>query len=152
SSFTAWTTRVSNPVCYPRFRTSASVTDQRVAFATGVPPHLYAFHRYTWNSTLLFCTQVPQFPMTAHGYAVRFHIRLKGPPARALRPIIPDNACPLRITAAAGTYLAGAFWLGTVKASPYSNDTCSSPTTEFYDPKTFVTHAALHRQTFVHCG
>jgi len=48
---------------YWRFRSSASVTDQRVAFATGVPPHLYAFHRYTWNSTLLFCTQVPQFPM-----------------------------------------------------------------------------------------
>ena len=31
---------------------------------SGVPPHLYAFHRYTWNSTLLFCTQVPQFPVT----------------------------------------------------------------------------------------
>ena len=39
----------------------------RNAFATGVPPHLYAFHRYTWNSTLLFCTQVPQFPMTLPG-------------------------------------------------------------------------------------
>ena len=58
---------VSNPVRSPRFRSSASVTDQRVAFATGVPPHLYAFHRYTWNSTLLFCTQVPQFPMTLPG-------------------------------------------------------------------------------------
>src|SRR5699024_1157833 len=67
SEFTAWTTSVSNPVRYPRFRTSASVADQRVAFATGVPPHLYAFHRYTWNSTLLFCTQVLQFPMTACG-------------------------------------------------------------------------------------
>src|SRR5690606_39488890 len=30
--------------------------------------------------------------------------------------------------------------------------TCSSLTTEFYDPKTFVTHAALLRQTCVHCG
>ncbi len=29
-----------------RFRASASVTDQRVAFATGVPPYIYAFHRY----------------------------------------------------------------------------------------------------------
>src|SRR5699024_11721490 len=29
---------------------------------------------------------------------------------------------------------------------------CSSPTTEFYDPKTFITHAASLRQTFVHCG
>ena len=30
--------------------------------------------------------------------------------------------------------------------------TCSSLTTEFYDPKAFITHAALLRQTFVHCG
>ena len=35
--------------------------------------------------------------------------------------------------------------------SSYSR-TCSSLTTEFYDPKTFITHAALLRQTFVHCG
>ncbi len=55
------------PVCSPRFRASVSVTDQKVAFATGVPPYLYAFHRYTWNSTFLFCTQVSQFPMTLHG-------------------------------------------------------------------------------------
>src|SRR5699024_6703986 len=99
----AWATSVSNPVCYQCFRTSASVIDQRVAFATGVPPNIYAFHRYTWNSTLLFYTQVPQLPMTAHSKAVRFHIRLKAPPAYPLRPIIPDNARPLRITAAAGT-------------------------------------------------
>jgi hypothetical protein len=26
---------------------------QKAAFAIGVPPHLYAFHRYTWNSTFL---------------------------------------------------------------------------------------------------
>ena len=55
------------PVCYPRFRTSASVTDQRAAFATGVLPYIYAFHRYTWSSTLLFCTQVFQFPMHISG-------------------------------------------------------------------------------------
>src|SRR5699024_12842572 len=61
SSFTAWTTRVSNPVCSPRFRASVSVTVQRAAFATGVPPNIYAFHRYTRNSTLLSCTQVSQF-------------------------------------------------------------------------------------------
>src|SRR6056297_968268 len=61
SSFTAWTTRVSNPVCSPRFRSSASVTVQRVAFATGVPPNIYAFHRYTRNSTLLSSTQAHQF-------------------------------------------------------------------------------------------
>jgi hypothetical protein len=32
----------------------------------------------------------------------------KRPPARPLRPVIPNNARPLRITAAAGTKLAGA--------------------------------------------
>ncbi len=51
----------TNPVCSPRFRASASVTVQRAAFATGVPPNIYAFHRYTRNSTLLSCTQVSQF-------------------------------------------------------------------------------------------
>jgi hypothetical protein len=30
--------------------------------------------------------------------------------------------------------------------------TCSSLTTEFYEPKPFITHAALLHQTFVHCG
>ena len=63
SSFTAWTTRVSNPVCSPRFRASASVTVQRIAFATGVLPNLYAFHRYTRNSILLSCTRDFQFEM-----------------------------------------------------------------------------------------
>ena len=38
---------VSNPVRYPCFRTSASVTDQRAAFATGVLPYIYAFHTAT---------------------------------------------------------------------------------------------------------
>ncbi len=53
------TTRVSNPVCSPRLRASASVLVQEVAFATGVPPNIYAFHRYTRNSTSLSHTQVP---------------------------------------------------------------------------------------------
>ena len=39
-SFYSVTTRVSNPVCYPRFRTSASVTVQVAAFATGVPSQI----------------------------------------------------------------------------------------------------------------
>ena len=29
---------------------------------------------------------------------------------------------------------------------------CSSLITEFYDPKTFITHAELLRQAFAHCG
>ena len=67
SSFTAWTTRVSNPVCSPRFRASVSVTVQQAAFATGVPPNIYAFHRYTRNSACLSCTPARQFQMQPRG-------------------------------------------------------------------------------------
>ena len=38
-----------------------------------------------------------------------FHHGLKDPPTHPLNPINPDNACTLRITAAAGTELAGAY-------------------------------------------
>ncbi len=66
--------------------------------------------------------------------------------------MIPNNACTLRITAAAGTELAGASSGGTVKASPYSEPAYSSHLTELYDPKAFITHAALLRQGFPHCA
>ncbi len=48
-----------------------------------------------------------------------FHIRLDRPPACALRPVIPINACTLRITAAAGTELAGASSAGNVNCCGY---------------------------------
>ena len=41
--------------------------DQMGAFATGVPPDIYAFHRYTRNSPILFHTQVQQYEMTLPG-------------------------------------------------------------------------------------
>ena len=103
SSFTAWTTRVSNPVCSPRFRASASVVVQQAAFATGVPPNIYAFHRYTRNSACPSDTPARQFPVQSRGWAPGFHTGLAVPPALPLRPVNPDNARPLRITAAAGT-------------------------------------------------
>ena len=53
--------------CSPRFRASASVTVQQSAFATGVPPYIYAFHRYTRNSDCLSSTQELQFQMQAGG-------------------------------------------------------------------------------------
>ncbi len=61
------TTRVSNPVCSPRFRASVSVTVQQAAFATGVPPNIYAFHRYTRNSTCPSCTLALQFQKQSRG-------------------------------------------------------------------------------------
>ena len=60
-SFTAWTTRVSNPVRYPRFRASASVGRRYAAFAIGVLRDIYAFHRYTTHSAYFSPTLDGQF-------------------------------------------------------------------------------------------
>ncbi len=62
--------------------------------------------------------------------------------------MIPNNACTPRITAAAGTELAGASSKGTVS----SLSGISSPLTGLYDPQAFITHAALLRQAFAHCA
>ena len=66
--------------------------------------------------------------------------------------MIPNNACTPRITAAAGTELAGASSDGTVKDAGYWPTPISSHLTELYDPKAFLTHAALLRQGFPHCA
>ncbi len=58
--------------------------------------------------------------------------------------MIPDNACILRITAAAGTELADAYSSGTVSSSSLRK--------EDYNPKAFLPHAVLLRQAFAHCG
>ncbi len=44
---------LSNPVCSPRFRVSASRYAQQTAFAFGVPPCIYGFYPYTQNSICL---------------------------------------------------------------------------------------------------
>ena len=103
SSFRAWTRRVSNPRRSPRFRASASGRRGGPAFALGVPPHLCAFHRSTGHSRPL-----PTPPRSALGDAPRRGIPAPRvprtlPPTRPVRPVLPNNARPLRLTAAAGT-------------------------------------------------
>ena len=66
--------------------------------------------------------------------------------------MIPNNACTLRITAAAGTELAGASFGGTVRSTTYLVTEVSSLPTGLYDPKAFITHAASLRQAFAHCA
>ncbi len=63
--------------------------------------------------------------------------------------MIPNNTCPPRITAAAGTKLAGASSPGTFNAIHTAH---YSLTTVVYTPKSVVPHMALLRQTFVHCA
>src|SRR5438093_4817776 len=75
-----------------------------------------------------------------------------GPPTRPLRPVIPSNACPLCLTAAAGTELAGASSEGTVQLERCSRPNPSFLLTGVYDPKAFVPHAASLRQACAHCG
>ena len=81
--------------------------------------------------------------MPIRGWAQVFDIRLYGPPTDALRPIIPDNACTLCITAAAGTELAGAYSSDTVRTSSLRK--------AVYEPQSFFLHAALLRQACAHC-
>jgi hypothetical protein len=63
--------------------------------------------------------------------------------------VIPDNARTLRITAAAGTELAGAYSPGTVKSADADN---SSQAKEVYTPKSVIPHAASLRQPLGHCA
>ncbi len=69
------------------------------------------------------------------------------PPTHALSPVIPNNACHLRLTAAAGTKLA---------VTSSGLDQCAKrtffPLTVVYIPKDFLLHAASLRQAFAHCA
>ncbi len=76
---------------------------QIAAFASGVLTDIYEFHFYTGNSAIPSSIQDPQFRLQFQGWALGFHNRHTGPPTRPLRPVIPNNAYTLRITAAAGT-------------------------------------------------
>ncbi len=66
--------------------------------------------------------------------------------------MIPDNARTLRITAAAGTELAGASSGGTVTLGLLIRAEYSSLLTVVYNPKAVIPHAASLRQPFGHCA
>ncbi|KAK4381867.1 hypothetical protein Sango_2927200 [Sesamum angolense] len=104
------TTGVSNPIRAPSFRLSVSVSTQQSAFAVGLLFDLYAFHRSTGNSLPLpYSSLVVSTTCPGLSPGIGFDGGLKKPPTDALRPIIPDNACILCLTAAAGTELADAY-------------------------------------------
>jgi hypothetical protein len=66
--------------------------------------------------------------------------------------MIPDNASPIRLTAAAGTYLAGAYSRGTVIRETLSFSLFLPSNKELYNPKAFIAHAASLHQAFAHCA
>ena len=72
---------------------------------------------------------------------------LTSPPTHALSPVIPNNACHLCLTAAAGTELA-------VTSSGLDQSVLRQtffPLTVVYIPKDFLPHAASLGQAFAHC-
>ena len=93
--------------------------DQEAAFAIGVPLEIYAFYRYSKNSTSLFHPQARQYLPHVSGWAGGFNNKLNAPSTHPLHPINPNNARTSRITAAAGTRLAGAFSSGTIIPHQY---------------------------------
>ena len=107
-SFTARTTGVSNPVRSPGFRVSASERVQALAFATGVPSDLNAFHRSTGSSSAPTPLEAARIGARSPVEPGDFSSRRGGPPTRALSPVIPNNVRTVRLTAAAGTNLARA--------------------------------------------
>ena len=63
--------------------------------------------------------------------------------------MIPDNACTLRITAAAGTELAGAYSQGTVSPDKYRGFLPKQK--QFTTHRAFILHAGWLDQAFAHC-
>ena len=64
------------------------------------------------------------------------------PSTDALRPIIMNNACPSRITAAAGTEVSQDF---------FSNSHHLLTKTKFYNPTIVFINVVLLDQAFAHC-
>ncbi len=84
-------------------------------------------------------------------WARSFHTELTLPPTHPLRPVNPNNAWDLCVTAAAGTELAVPSSFATINLpSLFSRQPCSRMT-GVYGPKPFIPHAASLHQAFAHC-
>jgi len=143
-SFTARTTRVSNPVRSPRFRVSASVQAQSAAFAMGVLPDLYAFHRYTRNSTLLCLPPDEQSPRHCMGLSPNLSPQAYPPAYTRFTPNKFGQRSP-------PPYYRGC-WHGVSRGLFVRYRPCSSLTKGVYNPKAVFLHATSLRQGCPHCA
>ena len=96
------------------------------------------------------CTQENQYQWQFYSWAIGFHHWLNIPPANPLNLINPDNACTLRITAAAGTELAGAYSCNTVKLIHVLAFLLAEK--QFTTRRAVFLHAAWLHQSFLHCA
>lgn len=72
-----------------------------------IPLHIYRYHPSLQNSTSFFFPLVLSYCKHFQSWVWYFVYNQKKPPTNPLRPVMMDNARSLRITAAAGTKLAG---------------------------------------------
>ena len=103
----------------------------------------------TYSAHFIY-TQEYQYQWQFYSWAIDFHHWLKIPPANPLNLINPDNACTLRITAAAGTELAGAYSYNTVKLVHVPRFLLVKK--QFTTRRAVILHAAWLHQSFLHCA
>ena len=104
----AWTTRVSNPVCSPRLHASTSVMHQKASFDHWSSTHSPSMLPLQRVFRLPYAHSDP-FPTNASSTGLVDCVRWgEGLSTHSLRPVILMKTRPLRLTAAAGTEFAGA--------------------------------------------
>ena len=98
------------------FRTSASVIEtSEPPSPVGILSNIYEFHLYTRNSAFLYrYSRLKSFDGSSRVKLWDFTTNFFNPPTNSLSPVIPNYARSLRITAAAGTELAGVSSTATV--------------------------------------
>ena len=149
--FKAGTTRVSNPVCSPGFRASASVLFKESAFASGVLQDINAFHRYTLHSDSPSQTRSEVVSSALSGLSPEIS-HLTRPAAYA--PFTPSKSeqrsWPLYYR---GCWhrVSRQFLLGYTQLRDVLGPLACSHMTGVYNPKAFILHAASHCQAFAHC-
>jgi hypothetical protein len=123
---------------------------QRTAFATGVPPDICAFHRYTGNSILPYLPQVMPVstanPQLSH--------RLSRQTRQTTYELFTPNKSGQRLRP---TYYRGCWHVVSRRFFPtYRQDpqkeAPSSMTKEVYNPKAFIPHTASLRQASAPCA
>ena len=134
----------------PSFRASAAVTVQRAAFATGVLPDIYAFHRYTGNSAPSSCTQAEVLcagPRLSRGFS---HLTFSA----TYTPFTPsDSGQRSPPTCYRGCWHVVSRAVVMPVSCIYSSYIQrSSLITELYNSKAFFAHAASLRQGSPHCA
>ncbi len=135
ASFTAWTTGIETLFC------SHALSHLSVSLCRGAAFARYSsgisrISRYARNSTPLPRLKPACSFECSSRLSRGFHIRLDRPPACALRPVIPINACTLRITAA-GEVSRCFFCRWLRQLLRLLTTTPSSPLKVLYNPKAF---------------